>query len=282
MQVKDYHDKVPSGTAFSHPNSTIWRSFEWAQFHMEWWHPWVILAAFCFFEICTFISQHYAKASPTFSSLNYLNQCTYINKTVSFVHAIIASIGSLFIVFFDDSERLQWNNPVFTSTSISEFFLCLTTGYFLWDAKELLIKPSKEWQLHVFHHVVGIFTYICSVGYRRGVYWGIVMLLSEIPTIFLQIRWFLAKYKKGDTSLYMLNGFFVVLSFFLCRIAMQFFLLWHIYYHREKMAAAEYFLVVFFYLEIGGLFLLSWFWFWIIIQRALKVLLYKTKGKKNS
>ena len=162
------------------------------------------------------------------------------------------------------------------------FFL----GYMFYDVTLLLIFMNQfpagilETLLHHLFSVYG-----ATVGIVCGRFLGVlcaVTLLTEFSTPFVNIRWALYFHKKTDTTAYMINGWIMTVSFFLCRIVYNFYLIFYLCYpgwmELDWSQDSNFFkfLLAFSTLTYPCLYLLNIYWFTLMIKGAIKLM---TKGQ---
>lgn len=68
------------------------------------------------------------------------------------------------------------------------------------------------------HHVVGIIPFSLGAYYKQFISWGPPIVLTEISTPFVNLRWFLFITGQTSSPLYAVNGLGMWLAFLLCRI----------------------------------------------------------------
>jgi len=150
--------------------------------------------------------------NPNSSARNYLNSINeYLGNTL----------------FRNDYCKRNMN---YYQVKLLAFFL----GYMFYDVTLLLIFMNQfpagilETLLHHLFSVYG-----ATVGIVCGRFLGVlcaVTLLTEFSTPFVNIRWALYFHKKTDTTAYMINGWIMTVSFFLCRIVYNFYLIFYLCY----------------------------------------------------
>ncbi|PWW74545.1 DUF887-domain-containing protein [Tuber magnatum] len=124
----------------------------------------------------------------------------------------------------NDPERDAWSKDedamlkrTFGYSRIQGAVQAYAEGYFIWD---LVISA---WHLDIFglgflaHAASAVIVF--SLGFRPFVnYWASVFVLFEISSPFLNIHWFCDKTGKTGSYRQLVNGFFLLISFFCCRV----------------------------------------------------------------
>ncbi|KIY69101.1 DUF887-domain-containing protein [Cylindrobasidium torrendii FP15055 ss-10] len=93
--------------------------------------------------------------------------------------------------------------------------LSVACGYFIWDTADAIINYTELG--FVVHGLVALCIYMGSFG-PFGAFFTVRCLLWEVSTFFLNIHWFLDKTGRTGTLFQMVNGGFLLLSFFFFRI----------------------------------------------------------------
>ncbi|KAK1216381.1 hypothetical protein PQX77_020995 [Marasmius sp. AFHP31] len=91
----------------------------------------------------------------------------------------------------------------------------ISVGYFAWDlGNELIFFDDMGF---VVHGAACLAIYVCGFTPFLS-YFAIRCLLWETSTFFLNIHWFLDKTKQTGSSLQLVNGIFLLASFFFVRL----------------------------------------------------------------
>ncbi|TRM62524.1 TLC domain-containing protein [Schizophyllum amplum] len=183
---------------------------------------------------------------------------------VSMVHALM--IVPLALLCLDSpalaADRVfGWDYDAAVAHSVA-------VGYFLWDTTDSIVNFVDLG--FVAHGLACLLVY--GLSYRPFVlYFGVRCLLWEISTVFLNINWFLDKLGKTGSIAQMVNGGFLLASFFGVRIIyggmVSFQFLAELYAIRHEAST----LVCVIYgggnIVLQGL---NWFWFYKMIQALQK------------
>ena len=106
---------------------------------------------------------------------------------------------------------------IYAFSRASSAMVLVSSGYFLWDLAQVLLRYEREGAAYLVHAACCLFVYGYAVfsGYLH--YYGAAFLLWELSTPFVHLRWALYKAGAVDGRLYLYNGVALVLVFFLCR-----------------------------------------------------------------
>ncbi|KDR73589.1 hypothetical protein GALMADRAFT_251329 [Galerina marginata CBS 339.88] len=185
---------------------------------------------------------------------------------VSQVHVLVVVPYALYSILHESPER--GDDKAFGWDPKVGYVHAIACGYFLWDTLDAIfnfIDPG-----FVAHGVVCFAIY--TMSYKPFVaYFGTRCLLWETSTFFLNNHWFLDKTGRTGTRTQLVNGFFLLGSFFFVRIvyggyiSVQF--LTTLYGARHEIPVA--YTVVY---TLGNVVLqgLNWFWFYKMIAALRK------------
>ncbi|XP_078353800.1 TLC domain-containing protein 4-like [Oculina patagonica] len=172
--------------------------------------------------------------SPKFSSLvssgyHELPRAKKIDwdtRIGSNLHAVVVSAISLYCFVFDTETT---SSPIGNDAVLVRVGVAITMGYILADF--LIIALSYKYIGDLFtmvHHLMAIWAYYFVVVYGVLIYFANVRQLAEISTPFVNQRWFFDAIGHPRSSRgFVINGYLMGASFFLCRI-----LIMPIYYYK--------------------------------------------------
>ncbi|KAK5175652.1 uncharacterized protein LTR77_000791 [Saxophila tyrrhenica] len=197
----------------------------------------VLLAAFIYTFICTIVSPVLsARLCPqTYPRLSRRARLNWDVHVVSFAQACIINGLSLYAIWFDE-ERKSWRGVGAKGQEWNDAWegrlwgyygfggLCqsFALGYFLWDLCVCASHVSIFGWGMVAHAVSAVAVF--GLGYRPFIYFSApIFLLYELSSPFLNIHWFCDKLHLTGSIYQAINGVFLVLTFFSCR------LVWGIY-----------------------------------------------------
>ena len=137
------------------------------------------------------------------------------------------------------------------------------------------------WKANLIHHAAALLCWsqLLTGGFAH--FLGLIGIISEITTPFVNFRWFFDKGGMKGTTLYLVNGMTMTLLWFLVRILGFMFVGYRMFQMREGLAAlstGHQATVVLSYTVGYGL---QWFWFYRIVKGALKALNGGGKGAGN-
>lgn len=163
------------------------------------------------------------------------------NLSVSMVHSLVtgtwAVAGSL--LWPDTLKDLHMYH-----TPLSYLLVCVSTGYFLQDACDIIYSGHARgsWEF-LLHHalVLSCFMYtLCTHVYVAG---AVIALFVEVNSVTLHLRLLLKLAYAQSTRLYQINKVVNIVTYVLFRLFTQFYLTWYIIHNYSKLDNPQFFLV---------------------------------------
>jgi len=192
------------------------------------------------------------KYSKIFIALSPRKQGEYKSRFVSTVHAIIASIAAFYVLLFE-KEWIQNSTPdkfpVRTYSTGAYYTVSITLGYWCYDLILMIWHPHLASVGMIAHHLVGIIPFVSGLLCNEMYFFAVVVILAEVSTPFVNIRWFLlveAKFKNVplETPLYIINGLFVFSSFLIFRIILIPAELWYYWKYLDVLLEEAHLVIV--------------------------------------
>jgi len=142
---------------------------------------------------------------------------------VSFIQSTFICVLAIWAAC-NDPQRDAWSKDeaamlkrTFEYSHIQGAVQAYAEGYYIWDLF------MSAWHLDIFglgflaHAASAVMVF--SLGFRPFVnYWASVFVLFEISSPFLNIHWFCDKTGMTGSLTQLINGFFLLTSFFCCRL----------------------------------------------------------------
>ncbi|CAH3146796.1 unnamed protein product [Porites evermanni] len=168
-----------------------------------------------------FISPRFSSlVIPGYQKLSVAKRIDWNTRIGSNLHAIIVSIISLYCFIFDAETT---SNPVASDAVFVRIGIAITLGYISADFLIIILSYKLIGDLFtVTHHLMAIWAYYFVVVYGSLPYFANVRQLAEISTVFVNQRWFFDAIGYSRLSHgFVVNGYIMGASFFLCRIAIM-------------------------------------------------------------
>ncbi|KAH6764849.1 TRAM protein [Perilla frutescens var. frutescens] len=228
------------------------------------------------YDLSQLISTFYFR---NYNSLTKIQRIEWNNRTISTLHAVFISIMSLYFVFW--SELFSDRNPsgliTFRSSSISTFALGISVGYFIADLGMICWRyPSLGGPEYVLHHSLSAIAVAYAMYMGEGQLYTFMVLISEVTTPWINIRWYLDVCGLKRSSAYLINGVVIFFSWLVARILLFVYMFHHVYHHHDQvmqMHTAGFLLV---FVVPVALAIMNLMWFGKILKGLKKTLTKKT------
>lgn len=184
-------------------------------------------------------------------------------RTISVMHAILM----LCITFISIIEN-EYN--------YYGYFICLMcVQYWICD---IIVGGKRMTRDIVTHHIISSLFVLYFIYWNQYTEYIQMAMIVEMPTLFLHIRWFLLEFGQKKTSIYLINGFLLWITFLVCRVL---YFIYFIYYILYKIDDYEFDIHRIIFLSgIVSIWIMSLFWFYKLTM-AIKKVLDKKKKKKQ-
>jgi hypothetical protein len=142
----------------------------------------------------------------------------------SFVHATLVGLGALYSFYNPSDIHLD---HVFGKSTFGHFLSIHSLAYFVGDIMDMLryVKPfGVADYIFIVHHAIAIIGFGIPMITRLAEYFATSVLLYEISTPLLAIRWYLIQTRKGDTIWFKINEFLFIILFTCIRM------IWGLFY----------------------------------------------------
>uniref|UniRef100_UPI0037E7F458 TLC domain-containing protein 1 n=1 Tax=Semicossyphus pulcher TaxID=241346 RepID=UPI0037E7F458 len=162
------------------------------------------------------------------------------NLSVSMVHSLLTGTWAL-------TCALLWpetlRNLHSYQTPLSYLLICVSTGYFVQDAGDIILTGHGRgsWEF-LLHHALVLSSFVYTLYTELYVAGAVVALFVEVNSVTLHLRLMLklagAQYSPG----YYINKFVNIFTYVTFRLGAQFYLTWYIIHNYSWLDHAAYFL----------------------------------------
>ncbi|EPS63169.1 hypothetical protein M569_11619, partial [Genlisea aurea] len=209
-----------------------------------------------------------------YAKLNDKVKLEWNNRGFSTFHAIVVAAAALYLFLFSDVFANSPDYPiVFRSSPLSDAVLGVSLGYFLTDLAMILYQyPALGGAEYIIHHGLSMYSILLSLLTGQAQFYILMVLLTEITTPFVNLRWYLDASGLKTSKLYIANGVALFFGWLAARIVLIAYFFYHIWRHLDQVRKV---FPVGFYSLIGVpglLFLMNVFWFWKIAKGMVKTL----------
>nr|KJB69043.1 hypothetical protein B456_011G050300 [Gossypium raimondii] len=158
-------------------------------------------------------------------------------------------------------QRVEWNNRL------------VSVGYFVSDLAMILwLYPSLGGIEYVIHHSLSGIAVAYSMFTGEAQLYTYMVLISEVTTPEINIRWYLDTAGMKRSTAYLINGIVIFLAWLVARVLLFGYMFYHVYLHYTQVIKMH----IFGYILVFGvpavLATMNLMWFGKIIKGVLKTL----------
>ncbi|KAL9456537.1 hypothetical protein AB3S75_005713 [Citrus x aurantiifolia] len=194
-----------------------------------------LLACKVVYDLTQLISTFYFKA---YNGLTTIQRMEWNNRGISTVHAIFITALSLYYVFWSDlfSDQQHTGPITFRSSWLSNFGLGVSVGYFLADLGMIFwLYPSLGGMEYVVHHSLSGIAVAYSMFSGEGQLYTYMVLISEVTTPEINMRWYLDTAGMKRSTAYLVNGVIIFFAWLIARILLFVYMFYHVYLHYDQV-----------------------------------------------
>ncbi|KAK9714408.1 hypothetical protein RND81_06G091900 [Saponaria officinalis] len=234
-----------------------------------------ILICRLIYDLTQSLSALYFKS---YTCLNRIQRIEWNNRGMSTVHALFIAAMSLYFVYWSDlyADYRTTSAVTFRNSTLSTFTLGVSVGYFIADLAMILwLYPSLGGIEYVVHHSLSGIAVAYAMFSGEGQLYTYMVLISEVTTPEINMRWFLDTVGLKRSHAYLINGIVIFLAWLVARILLFVYMFFHVYLHYDQvieMHAFGYFLV---FVVPSVLAAMNLMWFGKILKGLKKTLTKK-------
>ncbi|KAF5475535.1 hypothetical protein F2P56_007333 [Juglans regia] len=224
------------------------------------------------YDLTQLISTFYFKS---YNGLTKVQRIEWNNRGISTIHAIFITVTSLYFVFWSDlfSDHQLAGIVTFRSSPLSVFALGVSVGYFLADLGMIFwLYPSLGGLEYVIHHSLSGVAVAYSMFSGEGQLYTFMILISEVTTPEINMRWYLDTAGMKRSIAYLMNGVLIFFAWLAARIVLFGYMFYHVYLHYDQVIQMHpfgYFLV---FVVPSALAMMNLMWFGKILKGLKKTL----------
>ncbi|CAA7054850.1 unnamed protein product [Microthlaspi erraticum] len=212
----------------------------------------------------------------SYSALTKMKRVEWNNRGISTVHAFFISFMAIYFVFFSDlfsdQTRLQ-GLMVFRSSPLSNFGLGVSVGYFLSDLGMIFwLYPSLGGSEYIFHHCLSGMGVAYSLFSKEAQFYAYMVLISELTTPEVNLRWYLDISGLKRSKAYLINGVAIFLAWLTARILLFIYMFYHVYIHYDQVVLMHTFGYLLVFVVPIALSVMNLMWFGKIVKGLKKTL----------
>jgi len=119
--------------------------------------------------------------------------------------------------------KTTFNDIDCMNTPLNMHVICMlhTSAYFIVDTIIILWWEKNLWTevQMLMHHVLSIFNFYGTLVFMNyTMIFGVLLLFTEVSTLFICMRWFLYTHGYGHSLFAAINSAFIFLAFLTCRL----------------------------------------------------------------
>ncbi|KAK1368140.1 Transmembrane protein 56-B [Heracleum sosnowskyi] len=231
-----------------------------------------IFASKMVYDLSHLISTSYFR---TYSGLTKIQRIEWNNRGMSTAHAIFISTMSLYFVFWSDlySDQLLAGPITFRSSQLSSFSLGLSVGYFISDLVMICwLYPALGGMEYVVHHSLSAIAVAYSLFTGEGQLYTFMVLISEVTTPEINMRWFLDTAGLKKSNAYLINGVVIFFAWLVARILLFVYLFNHVYLHYEQVMQMHIVGRLLIFVVPAALAIMNLMWFGKIVKGLMSTL----------
>lgn len=222
------------------------------------------------YDLCHLISSFYFR---TYTTLTKIQRTEWNNRGMSTVHAIFISAVSTYFAFW--SNLFSDQNPdgllITRRSPLSTFTLGVSAGYFLSDLGMICwFYPSLGGLEYVVHHSLSAVAVAYSMYTGEGQLYTFMVLISEVTTPEINMRWFLDTAGLKGSYAYLINGVVIFFAWLVARILLFIYMFYHVYLHYDQVIHMHIFGILLVFGVPSALGVMNIMWFGKIIKGLKK------------
>ncbi|KAG8385140.1 hypothetical protein BUALT_Bualt03G0010800 [Buddleja alternifolia] len=194
-----------------------------------------ILACKLVYDLTQVISTFYFS---TYNGLTKIQRAEWNNRGISTLHAIFISIVSLYFVFWSElfSDRNSAGLITLRNSPLSTFALGVSVGYFIADLGMICwLYPTLGGVEYIVHHSLSGIAVAYSMFTGEGQLYTFMVLISEVTTPEINMRWYLDTAGLKKSSAYLINGVVIFFGWLVARILLFVYMFYHVYLHHAQV-----------------------------------------------
>ncbi|CAA2991549.1 transmembrane 56-B [Olea europaea subsp. europaea] len=216
-----------------------------------------------------------------YNGLTKIQRTEWKNRGVSTLHAIFISITSLYFVFWSDlfSEHHSAELITFRNSPLSTFALGVSVGYFISDLGMIFwLYPYLGGVEYIVHHSLSAIAVSYSMLTGEGQLYTFMVLISEVTTPEINMRWYLDIAGLKRSNAYLINGIVIFFAWLVARILLFVYMFYHVYLHHDQVMKMHTFGFLLVYGVPSALATMNLMWFGKILKGLKKTLAKKPQS----
>lgn len=209
-----------------------------------------------------------ANMIPRFTKIESKKQRkAWYNRGVSTIHASVMFTITLYYWIYINPE-VQISKA---GNRIEARALDMMMGYLYYDIIYELFTTRQADALS--HHILGLISHLSSrlSNNKAAAFYSMLVYIAEGSTPFLNISWLLHLLQLKNTVIFKSFAGILIISFFICRILLGPFMVYHMINHREEWGEGKGALFLFNTTIVSIFAILNFYWFHKLLAVALNL-----------
>ncbi|XP_052201760.1 uncharacterized protein LOC127807747 isoform X2 [Diospyros lotus] len=178
----------------------------------------------------------------SYNALTKIQRIEWNNRAISTFHAIFISSLSLYFVFWSDLFSDEHSGILVTirSSQLSTFSLGVSVGYFIADLGMIFwLYPSLGGIEYIVHHSLSAIAVAYAMFTGEGQLYTFMVLISEVTTPEINMRWYLDVAGLKRSNAYLINGVVIFFAWLVARILLFVYMFYHVYLHYDQISSCN-------------------------------------------
>jgi len=176
-------------------------------------HIHVVLGGALFYQLCFLVSPFLSSPLKSYRTLRRRSKINWDIHLVSMIQALIIC----HLAYLALGDPVLKADRVFGYSAFGGDVAALACGYFVWDTYVSLKYAGLFGIGFALHGIASLYVFL--FGFRPFLmYYGPAVLFYELSTPFLNIHWFLDKFRMTGSNTQIANGVVLICVFFSCRV----------------------------------------------------------------
>lgn len=162
------------------------------------------------------------------------------NLSVSMVHSLLTGTWALtcMAVWPEMLDNIHSYH-----TPLSYLLVCVSTGYFVQDAGDIILSGYSRgsWEF-LLHHAFVIWCFLYALYTELYVAGAVIALFVEVNSVTLHLRLMLKLAGAQSSAMYRVNKLANLFTYITFRLSTQFYLTWYIFHNYSWLDHGGYFL----------------------------------------
>lgn len=224
------------------------------------------------YDLSQLVSTFYFKS---YNTLSKIQKIEWNNRAMSTLHSIFIATVSIYFVFWSDlfSDYKHDGLITFRSSPLSIVSLGVSVGYFLVDLGMLCwMYPALGGSEYILHHSLSAIAVAYSMLTGEGQLYTFMVLISELTTPEINMRWYLDVAGLKRSNAYLVNGVLIFFAWLVARILLFLYMFSHVYMHYDQVSEMHAFGQFLVFVVPAALAVMNLVWFGKILKGLKKTL----------